>query len=88
LPIVQILLKWKLHKKGKLPEQWVNPMDVQKTNGTRKLNKNEMKGMAGGFDFSKLGALGLSLASFLGQEAMKFGPEIFQDGMKHFKNKK
>jgi len=60
----------------------------KKTNGTRKLNKNEMKGMAGGFDFSKLGALGLSLASFLGQEAMKFGPEIFQDGMKHFKNKK
>jgi len=43
--------------------------------------------MAGGFDFSKLGAFGISLAAFLGQEAIKFGPEIFMDGMNHFGNK-
>jgi hypothetical protein len=55
----------------------------KKTNGSvSRLNKNEMKGMAGGFNWS---AFGLSIASFLGQEAVKFGPEILRDGMKHFK---
>jgi len=64
---------------------------VGKSNGrskktsVRRLNKNEMKGMAGGFNWS---AFGLSLASFIGKEAVKFGPEILGDGMKHFKNKK
>jgi len=61
----------------------------KKTNASmRGLSKNEMKAMIGGFDFSKLGPFGFSILSFLGKEAMKFGPEIFQDGMRHFKNKK
>jgi hypothetical protein len=54
----------------------------KKTSGTRKLNKNEVKGMAGGFDFSKLGA-------FFIKELMEYGPRIAGDAMNHdWKNKK
>jgi len=74
-----------LKKRTKPTKMGKSTRRSKKTSSTRKLNKSEMKGMTGGFDFSKLGAFGLSLASFLGQEALKFGPEIFQDGVKHFK---
>jgi len=58
----------------------------KKTNGgVRELNKKEMKGMAGGFN---LEGLFFNVLSFIGKEAMKFGPEMISDGVKHFKNKK
>jgi len=52
----------------------------KKTSGTRRLSKNAMKGMTGGFDFS---AFGRNLASFFTKEIKKIGPTIIDDAMKH-----
>jgi hypothetical protein len=58
----------------------------KKTSSTRKLTKSQMKGMTGGFDFSRLGAFGLNLGGFLLEELIKHGPEIANDAIK-FRNR-
>jgi len=53
----------------------------KKTNSTRKLTKKAMRSMAGGFDFSQIGA-------FAAKELATYGPSIIDDFFKFMRKQK
>jgi len=56
----------------------------KKTSATRKLNKNEMKGMAGGFNWSNL----VPISMFIGGQLMEHIPPIIDASIKFSKKLK
>jgi hypothetical protein len=67
-------------KRTTTPKAGKSKVHSKKASAVRGLNKKEMKGMSGGFNFA---AFGQSLASFFAKEITKVGPTIIQDAMKH-----